>query len=921
MGIFSYIFSKVFSEVNESHEYLVETDQEWKEFNSVKLGTSEPPKENTGNPLTEMYKANRRQRRSQDELNSLGDVRFSTASSMLATMSSIVPGWGDFSSITGSGDCTSVIKVLEHQLSKITVTSARIHVSPQHHKSSVIHSAINDIFSQRMISAPPLVANETGIVRNETALKNIEVRINLSQLVMIRERLCPMNVTLEQDCFNRPDVLELFLAQDIAPFVLSEVVCDEVLSSIEVVTAIGSSSRKRYLENCKNPEHNFAFSGAKSASTKNKVRRYRPVNIALVSDGVNTTESTPLPGITVTSAKCFRQYGDLLGNFCRDETHNTESVICKENLPKNLRECVEGSRVGYQLGQLAPGSKVMDLRAVFYQTTRGKSMVRQLSETNVLASINAVLEQSSDDRPSSIYIVAPLEQMTECYFNTPAMARAVQQARREGIKIFGQVPTFGMNMFPLGVREVISIEEALEVETSLGFTTTTEIATTGVSITTEAQTTEPTIASTEGATTVKVTTASTEIATTTADVPTTTESEVETTTAEAPTTTEFIATTEVTAESTKGATTESTTTLEPTIASTEGSTTVKVTTASTEIATTTADVPTTTESIATTKAATTISGITNASTEVETTTAEAPTTTEFIATTEVTAESTKGVATTIEPTIAPTEGATTVKVTTAPTEVATTTADVPTSTESIATTKVATTTLGITSASTEVETTTAEAPTTTEFIATTEVTAESTKGVTTESATIIELTIAPTEGATTVNVTTASTEVATTTADTEVATTTAEVFTSTWTTTTEIATTGAATVTEDIITTISTVETSTFLATPVSVDDGILLMGLLLLFSVITFIIGFVIRSCKRRGSLQFSAEEYLELKGNLILDGVGRDLHLENYDISESEEESSLSFPSPRPLPCRSLSFSAGDNSRIVVLPLRRRL
>ncbi|WP_176695773.1 MULTISPECIES: hypothetical protein, partial [Candidatus Ichthyocystis] len=41
----------------------------------------------------------------------------------------------------------------------------------------------------------------------------------------------------------------------------------------------------------------------------------------------------------------------------------------------------------------------------------------------------------------------------------------------------------------------------------------------------------------------------------------------------------------------------------------------------------------------------------------------------------------------------------------------------------------------------------------------------------------------------------------------------------------------------------------------------------------------------------------------------------------SESEEESSLSFPSPRPLPCRSLSFSAGDNSRIVVLPLRRRL
>ncbi|WP_242641424.1 hypothetical protein, partial [Candidatus Ichthyocystis hellenicum] len=524
MGIFSYIFSKVFSEVNESHEYLVETDQEWKEFNSVKLGTSEPPKENTGNPLTEMYKANRRQRRSQDELNSLGDVRFSTASSMLATMSSIVPGWGDFSSITGSGDCTSVIKVLEHQLSKITVTSARIHVSPQHHKSSVIHSAINDIFSQRMISAPPLVANETGIVRNETALKNIEVRINLSQLVMIRERLCPMNVTLEQDCFNRPDVLELFLAQDIAPFVLSEVVCDEVLSSIEVVTAIGSSSRKRYLENCKNPEHNFAFSGAKSASTKNKVRRYRPVNIALVSDGVNTTESTPLPGITVTSAKCFRQYGDLLGNFCRDETHNTESVICKENLPKNLRECVEGSRVGYQLGQLAPGSKVMDLRAVFYQTTRGKSMVRQLSETNVLASINAVLEQSSDDRPSSIYIVAPLEQMTECYFNTPAMARAVQQARREGIKIFGQVPTFGMNMFPLGVREVISIEEALEVETSLGFTTTTEIATTGVSITTEAQTTEPTIASTEGATTVKVTTASTEIATTTADVPTTTES-------------------------------------------------------------------------------------------------------------------------------------------------------------------------------------------------------------------------------------------------------------------------------------------------------------------------------------------------------------------------------------------------------------
>ncbi|WP_092484088.1 hypothetical protein [Candidatus Ichthyocystis hellenicum] len=476
MVIFSSIFPKTLASAEESHEYLSETAQQWKEFSSVRFGTAEPPKENTNNPLTDMYTADLRQRRSQDAVNALGGTGSSMAANVLAAISSVAPDL--MTASFAEANCTSVAETLGRQLSNITVTSARIYVPPKNNQSNSIHSVISSMFLSRTDPVSPLVANETGITRNETVLQNVEIRINKTQAMTIRDQLCPLDITLEQDCFNRPEILTSFLSQVVAPVVLSEVVCDEVSSPIEVITGRGKSYRGRHLENCQRPNVHFISSRVDpTSSSRPRNKGYKRANIAIVSDGVNTTKLVPIPGIEVTSTKCFRQYGDMLGNFCQDEILRSGSGSCRENAANRLRECADGSLVGYQLGQLVPGSKIMDLRASFYQKTGDGVYVRQLSESGVLASINTVLGQSSNARPSSIYVVLPPEQTTDCSFNTPAMERAVQQTRKEGIEIFVQVPNLGSGMFPRGVREVLSIEEALEVETHLKVTIPTEVAT------------------------------------------------------------------------------------------------------------------------------------------------------------------------------------------------------------------------------------------------------------------------------------------------------------------------------------------------------------------------------------------------------------------------------------------------------------
>ncbi|CUT18323.1 MULTISPECIES: hypothetical protein [Candidatus Ichthyocystis] len=488
MRILSSFFYKMTTKTDESHDYLLDTDHKWKEFRSVSYGTAEPPKENTENPLTEMYKANIRQKRAQDELNSFGSSS-STEPSVLSTVIGVIPDLLAGVSGAGGANCSSVAESLYHQLSNITVTSARIYVPLNNNQSKKVHSIIGSMFLSRTGLYSPLLANDTGIVRNETVLKNVEIRINKTQAMTIRDQLCPLNVTLEQDCFNNPDVVRSFIAQVSSPSVLSEVVCDELPSSIEVITDRGSLYSGKHLKNCQYYNAPVVLSRVEptavgpihiSPTLRINKSKYKPVNVAIVSDGVNSTKLLPIPGITVTLTKCFIQYGDMVGNFCKNEELNTGSVSCRENKDNKLRECVDGSLVSYRLGQLVPGSMVVDLRASFYQKTGNKIMVRQLSESNILASINTVLELSSNTRPYYIYIIMPPEQTTSCFFYTPAVERAVHQARKEGIKIFVQVPNLSGDRFPSGVREVISIEEALEVESSFEFTIPTEVVTTHV---------------------------------------------------------------------------------------------------------------------------------------------------------------------------------------------------------------------------------------------------------------------------------------------------------------------------------------------------------------------------------------------------------------------------------------------------------